>query len=439
MSASISEVPAAIAASTTARSRAPRPAQVRTLRVGLLGCGRVGQAVVAIAREHRARLHAAGLDLDFVAALVRDVSRPRNVDPDRRCVDDQRFFAAQPDVVIEVIGGTEPAGALVAGALSRGIPVVTANKTLMSERGTELRALARAHDVALAFDAAAVAGVPCLGALARRPFLRSPVVVTGILNGTTHYILHTLERGGSFADALAQAQRLGYAEPDSSADVSGQDAASKLAIILQLAGIADATRLDFPTLAIDVLTPADVLAARALDGALKPLALAVLDPDRAGAWVGPGFVDYAHPAARSSGVFNFLELQYDGAIPVTFSGPGAGADVTAATILDDVVELATGQFAETPAVSASIAPGKLRRAPISAWFVCVDGDLTAGALAELLALYHVPALRVARTPTGAAAITVPAEWTHVLAAAEVLRATGTRVVTLPAIGGSNGR
>jgi homoserine dehydrogenase len=436
VSASASEVTSGPPPESVARRHQPLHAAPGRMRVGLLGCGRVGEAIVALAREQAQQ--AGEVELEFTAALVRDVSRRRAHGLPPVCASAEEFFAAAPDLVIEVIGGVEPAGSLVVEALARQIPVVTANKTLMAERGGELRALARANGVALAFDAAVVAGVPCLGALARRPSLRAPRAVTGILNGTTHYILHALASGGSFADALRQAQARGYAEADSTADISGQDAASKLAIVLQLAGPGGVTRLDFPTLGIDVITADDVQAARAAGGVLKPIALAVLDPERPGAWVGPAFVDGTHPAARSASVFNFLQLQYTNSIPITFSGPGAGARETAATVLDDVAEIAGGRPADVPVSSGPVRPEQLRQPPPGPWFIRTEGDVGPAALAELLALYHVPPLRTVRASGGAAAVTAGAEWAHVLGAAEVLRATGARVLTLPAIGGPDG-
>ena len=145
-------------------------------------------------------------------------------------------------------------------------------------------------------------------------------------------------------------------------------------------------------------------------------------------------MDEDHPAARTSNVFNFLQLQYGSVIPITFSGPGAGARETAATVLDDVAEIAGGKPSDTGAVSSAIRPEQLREPPRGPWFVRTDGASPA-ALAELLAMYHAPAVRVVRAGGGAAAVTADAEWAHVLGAAEVLRATGARVLTLPAIGG----
>ena len=137
------------------------------------------------------------------------------------------------------MGGVHPAYEYVRQALEAGIPVVTANKSLMAEKGEELRALARRAGVPLAYEAAVLAGVPFIGALARRPFIGTPLRITGILNGTSHFLTCALERGGSFEHALAEAVDRGYAEPDSAADVSGRDAAEKLTILAHLSGCRD--------------------------------------------------------------------------------------------------------------------------------------------------------------------------------------------------------
>ena len=323
-----------------------RCSAARAVRVGLLGYGRVGQAVAALIQSEGDRLAAGGLDLRVTAALVRDAAKPRRGPALALCDSAVQFFSRRFDVVVEAMGGACPAFELVRRALESGVPVVTANKTLMAARGDELRAIARAHGTPLACDAAVLAGVPFLGALARRPLVAAPRRITGVVNGTSHFLVCAIAAGASFADALAEAVARGYAEPDSRADMSGRDAAEKLAILLHLAGCRGVDAADFTRVGIDVLTSADVAGARALGGVLKPVVLASLNPLRSGAWVGPALVNRSHPCAASAGVANFVELSGAHDLPVTFSGPGAGPDVTALTILDDVVELlslGTGQ------------------------------------------------------------------------------------------------
>ena len=242
------------------------------------------------------------------------------------------------DVLVEALGGVEPARTLVAAALDRGIPVVTANKSLVAAHGPELRARAALAGVPLLYEAAVVAGVPFVGALSNRPGVRSLTRILGILNGTSHLITTAIERGVSFAAALADAQARGYAEPDSAADISGRDAAEKLAILLQLCGAPNTTAADIECIGIDSLQPQDFADARAKGGVIKPLATASFGP---GGWtgrVGPAFIPNSHLFAGLSGVTNALELHPTIGAPITFVGPGAGPEITAQTILDDVIQ-----------------------------------------------------------------------------------------------------
>jgi homoserine dehydrogenase len=298
------------------------------IRIGLLGHGTIGRAVAEAAPAYGAQV---------VAALVRNIERQAssslNFERDGAAVLNGRL-----DVVVEALGGLEPARTLVAAALDRGIPVVTANKSLIAAHGPELRARARLAGVPLLYEAAVVAGVPFVGALANRPGLRSLTQITGILNGTSHAIVCALEHGLSYDVALADARAGGYAEPDSAADISGRDASEKLAILLQLCGAPDTTASDIECTGIDTLGPQDFSAARAQGGVIKPIATAVLGP---GGWtgrVGPAVIPRSHLFAGLSGVTNALELQPSVGAPITFIGPGAGPAITAQTILDDVVQ-----------------------------------------------------------------------------------------------------
>jgi homoserine dehydrogenase len=209
---------------------------------------------------------------------------------------------------------------------------------LVAAHGPELRARAALAGVSFRYEAAVVAGVPFVGALVSRPGLRSVTKITGILNGTSHAITTAIERGVSFEAALADAQARGYAEPNSAADISGRDAAEKLAILLQLCGAPNTTADDIDCRGIDALTQADFAAARARGGVIKPIATASLGPNGWVGTVGPAFIENTHLFAGLSGVTNALELQTRVGAPITFVGPGAGPDITAQTILDDVIE-----------------------------------------------------------------------------------------------------
>lgn len=323
----------------------------RTLRVALLGCGGIGRAfaeLVASQRDRIARSH--GVSVTIVAALVRDAAKPRGVALDGvRTTDDPAAIAsARPDVVVEVLPGAEPAGDLVAGLLARGIPVVTANKALLAERGAELRALALRHGAALRFEASVAAGVPLFSVLERSLRTTDVTAVTAILNGTSNFVLDRLARpGASIASALDEARRLGLAEPDATADLSGADAARKLRVLaLALTGRElRAARVDVE--GITSIRPEDVARAAALGFRVKQVAVARLGgPDPRG-FVAPVAVDAEHPLARIAGADNGVLLEADtAASPASpigalfLSGPGAGPAPTAASLLDDVLAVA---------------------------------------------------------------------------------------------------
>jgi homoserine dehydrogenase len=401
-------------------------------RIGLLGFGRVGQAVAALAASSN-QLGDRGIDARVVTALVRDPGKPRSGARVPLGTSVRGFFDRPLDLAIEVMGGVDPAYACVRQALESGIPVVTANKSLMAAKGEELRAAAARAGVALAYDAAVLAGVPFIGALARRPFAGAPDRITGILNGTSHFLACALAAGRSFDDALAEAIERGYAEPDCSADVSGRDAAEKLTILAHLAGCRHLVPGDLPVFGIDAVHAADFDVARALGATIKPIASASFDPGNPGAWVGPALVDVNHPAASSRGVHNFVELREGDRAPVTFAGPGAGPDVTARTILDDVAEILAGAW-RAPAIGGRSAarPADLRQPPAGAWYLRArHASFGVEDFAEHLAVHRVPALRLVSVGGAIAARTTPAPWHTVRAAADVLTSGGADVLLLP--------
>ncbi len=311
------------------------------VRLGLLGLGHVGSAVARAAAECESLLAARGARVRVADALVRDVSKPRACDVPFITNDPDAFFGRGHDVIVEVLGGVDPARTLVARALAQEIPVVTANKSLVAAAGPSLQTLARRHRVSFRFEASVVAGVPFLHALIDRPFAGAITGIEGILNGTSNYILTSMagERC-SFDEALARAQALGFAEPAPEADVSGRDAAEKLTILLRELGLAsiDVHRVETTTLAS--VTSGDIERARRRGGALKPIARVVRERGRFRAIVSPEFVPWTHPLSRVGGANNGILLDSRFAGQLFFSGPGAGPDVTAATILDDVVEIA---------------------------------------------------------------------------------------------------
>lgn len=348
----------------------------RIVRVGLLGLGNVGQAVVRALESSTGVLQSRGVSFRVDAALVRDTTRPR------RCPrvpsltsHPEEFLRGRYDVVIEAMGGTEPARTFVAELLGRGVAVVTANKALLAEHGEALHRIARRRGAALRYEASALAGVPFIGSLTRRPLVGSLTSITGIVNGTSNFILTSLARGGaaSVAAALARAQELGYAEPDASFDVSGRDAADKLVLLLRECASVTFERSAMEVSGIEAITAADIEAARALGGTIKPVAHASIG-DAVRAFVGPAFVPRSHPLAGVDDALNAVRLDGRYVGRLFFSGPGAGPDVTAATVVDDAVEVAVARgrsdrqpFREPPA-RLSVAPvetGWLVRVPSS--------------------------------------------------------------------------
>lgn len=311
----------------------------RRVRVGLLGLGNVAQQVVRSAQAAASLLARRGIELHFVAALVRDANRERSaLLPGARVTADRlEFFTHEFDLVIEALGGVEPAAGFVRALLRRGVPVVTANKSLLAAHGPELFELARRRGVTLRGEASVLAGVPFLESLARRPLLAQASALRGILNGTSNFVLSQMRAWGvSLSQALVAAQRAGLAEPDARADVSGRDAAEKLIVLLTYLGVRGVAREALEVRGIDRLNATDLRQAAALGGAIRPVVCARLIEDRVEAFVGPALVRFGSKLADVDGAQNALELHSVHAGSVLFAGPGAGPVPTAATILDDV-------------------------------------------------------------------------------------------------------
>jgi homoserine dehydrogenase len=348
----------------------------RVVRIGLLGLGQVGQALVRVCTQYAdAIARQSGLTPRVVAVLVRDRARPRATVPMPALITNQpaEFFAERFDILVEVMGGIEPANTYVRQALHAGIPVVTANKSLLAQHGPALHQLAAHSGTSLRVEAAAIAGVPFIGNHARRPLAARLAQLTGILNGTSNYILTRVAREGlALETALAQAQAQGYAEPDPTNDVSGIDAAEKLVVILSELGRAHLHAGAIERTGIDAVAAGDLEGARALGGTLKPVAHASLSDDRVAAFVGPAFVPADHPLASVHGAENGIVLQGPAFAKLCYTGRGAGPEITAATCLDDVLELAaTESDAPRPAPALPDAP-QVCDAPHTPWFVRLD-------------------------------------------------------------------
>ncbi len=317
------------------------------LRLGLLGYGTVGWAFARLLADEAPRLRGElGVELRLVAVASRGLPRreTEGIPPGTRVGDDLHAVATAPDVdvVVELVGGLDPAGGLVAAALAAGKGVVTANKLLLATEGAALARLAREKGVALAFEAAVAGGIPILRAL-RESFAGDRVdAVSGILNGTSNYVLSEMSRTGrGYPEVLADARSLGYAEADPSADVEGTDAACKLALLARMAFGQEVPLAAVRTEGITRLGPDDFLYARMLDRTPRQLAIARRLPgDRLLLSVRTHLVSNESILARLDGPFNAVQVSTVHGGDFVLSGRGAGGDPTATAVLSDVVEIA---------------------------------------------------------------------------------------------------
>lgn len=305
----------------------------RPARIALLGCGTVGREV---ARRLLAEGDSRGLSL--VRVLVRDTTRDRGVPRELLTGRFADVLDAEPDLVIEAIGGLDPAADFVRASLERGLHVVTANKTLIAHHAESLRALADAHGAGLACEAAVCAGVPVLAAI-RHLAADEITAIRGVVNGTCNFILSWLGEGRPFDEALAQARSRGFAEPDPSADLSGRDSAEKLCVLASAAGFRGVTPDRVTCDGIESVTPDDVRAARRSGHALKLLAELESDGDGVSLRVGPTLVPREHPLASTRDEENAVVISTAHAGDITLRGPGAGPGPTTSAILGDIATL----------------------------------------------------------------------------------------------------
>lgn len=331
----------------------PEAAVERTeLTVALLGGGTVGSQVARLLRESADDLAArVGAPLRLVGVGVRDTTKARDgIDPALLTDDLPALAASGADIVVELLGGIEPARSLILSAMEAGSSVVTANKALIAEDGATLHAAAEKHGVDLYYEASVAGAIPLLRPL--RDSLAGDKVrrVLGIVNGTTNFILTKMdEEGADYAEVLAEAQALGYAEADPTADVGGHDAAAKAAI---LAGLAFHTRVTLDDVHCEGITEVsaqDVAAARAMGFVIKLLAIAELSDDERGVVVRvhPSLVPRTHPLAGVRGAFNAVFVEADAAGQVMFYGRGAGGAPTASAVLGDLVAVARHRVSGT--------------------------------------------------------------------------------------------
>ena len=319
------------------------------VRVGLLGCGTVGSSLISLLQRQNTLIGArTGLDLVVTAVAVRDPGRARPAElADAVVTTDAASIVSDPDidVIVEVMGGIEPARELLLAALRSGKPVVTANKALLAAHGAELFAAADAAGVDLLFEAAVAGGIPFIRPL--RESLRGEPIrrVMGIMNGTTNYILTRMtEAGAQYGEALAEAQSLGYAEADPTADVEGLDAAAKISIVASLAFGVDLAGSMVDTEGISSITADDIAFATRNGFVIKLLAVAERfgtdHGDELSAAVHPVLVPIAHPLAAVRESFNAVFVEGDAVGELMFYGRGAGGDPTASAVLGDLIDAA---------------------------------------------------------------------------------------------------
>jgi homoserine dehydrogenase len=311
--------------------------------VALLGYGTVGSAVHRLLEESGDEIErATGHRLRVVRALVRDTGKERAyLAGDGVLTSD--FGAVRDDsavtVVAEVMGGLDPAGGYVRELLRAGKPVVSANKQLVARHGAELFAVASEAGVQLRFEASVCAAIPVVKVLRESLVVSTVHRVLGIVNGTTNFVLSQMEAGGSYEDALAEAQRLGYAEADPTDDVSGADAAAKMAILATVAFGSRVALDDVECRGIGVVEPAHVAAAAELGMVVRLVGIASLVDGAVDVRVQPALVDRSHTLAAVDGAFNAVMLNGDAIREITLEGPGAGGIETASAVVADLVSV----------------------------------------------------------------------------------------------------
>ncbi|MBE3001524.1 homoserine dehydrogenase [Nocardiopsis sp. HNM0947] len=323
------------------------------MKVALLGCGVVGSEVVRLVDEQAEELAArVGTPVEIGGIAVRRLDRDRGVDP-ALLTTDATGLVTRPDidVVVEVIGGIEPARTLMLTALKAGKSVVTANKALLAEDGQTLHAAAREAGVDLYYEASVAGAIPLLRPL--RDSLAGDRVnrVLGIVNGTTNYVLDRMDSAGSgFTEALEEAQTLGYAEADPTADVEGFDAAAKAAILARLAfHTQQVTAADVHREGITGVSAADIASARAMGCVVKLLAICQRseDGESVGVRVHPVMLPVDHPLASVKEAYNAVFVEAESAGRLMFYGAGAGGTPTASAVLGDMVAVARNRLADT--------------------------------------------------------------------------------------------
>ena len=371
----------------------PATPELPSLRVAVLGAGTVGTEVLRLISQQGEELaHRIGGRLEITGVAVRDTERDRGEHvPAHLLTRDAESLVREADLVIEVMGGIEPARTLLLEAMAHGASVVTANKALLAQDGAALYEAADAHGVDLSFEAAVAGAIPLVRPV--RESLAGDRIqrVLGIVNGTTNYILDAMTRSGaSFEDALASAQELGYAEADPTADVEGHDAAAKASILASLAFHSRVRLTDVHCEGITSVSAQDISAAARMGRTIKLLSIVERIEEETGerisARVYPALIPEEHPLASVSEAYNAVFIEADAAGSLMFYGQGAGGAPTASAVLGDVVSAARAR------VHGGVGPRESRYAELesipleelrSAFYVSLTVEDRPGVLAEI--------------------------------------------------------
>jgi homoserine dehydrogenase len=368
--------------------------------VGLLGCGNVGGALAQMLLEDAHNIaKRTGITFELRKVAVRRPSKDRGLTiPQELLTDDASAVVNDPsvDVVVELMGGIEPARSLIIRALELKKPVVTANKELMANVGAELSALAKAKGVDLLYEAAVAGGIPLMRPLRESLAGERITRVIGIVNGTTNYILTRMtEDGAGYGAALAEAQGRGYAERDPTADVQGYDAAAKAAIIANVAFGASLVAGDVYSEGISEVTQEDIQLAARLGYVVKLLAIIELGPkDQVGARVHPTMISARHPLASVRLSFNAVFVEGDHSGEMMFYGKGAGGAPTASAVLGDLIDASHNRSINSHGHSPLPHGGEVWPIddPSSSFYVTIEVDDRPGVLASVASvfgLHHV--------------------------------------------------
>lgn len=414
------------------------------MRIGLLGCGNVGGPLVSLVEARRDAVAATtGVRLDITRVAVRSLTKDRGLDlPEGVLTRDAMAVATDPDVdlVVELIGGIEPARELILAATAAGKPVVTGNKELVANHGAELADAAHDAGVDLLFEAAVAGGIPIIRPLRESLVGEDISRVMGIVNGTTNFILTRMtEQGADYRDALAEAQSLGYAERDPTADVEGYDAGAKAAIIASLAFGTRVVAGDVYHEGISGVTAHDIASASRLDHVIKLLAvceqLAGDDGPEVAVRVHPAMVPSQHPLAGVRDSFNAVFVEGAAVGDLMFYGRGAGGDPTASAVLGDVVDAAVNRVKGTAATvgfgtRARIRPIDEQRSPFYLSLDVADRPGVLRSIAEVFEKHDVSIRSLEQEGIGADARIVLI--THVAREAD-LRATVQGLKELPTV------